>query len=145
NQEDQEAKLRAPGSYAPSPGEHAVVSTQYSVLATHSSASSTQPKAILSTEGSAQAPAFFRTVAHLGIQAAEALEHAHELGVVHRDIKPANLLVDPSPLTTHHSPRLWITDFGLAQMQSQAGLTMTGDLLGTLRYMSPEQVLGQRL
>jgi WD40 repeat protein/serine/threonine protein kinase/tetratricopeptide (TPR) repeat protein len=91
-----------------------------------------------STERSVQNPAFFRTVARLGVQAAEALEHAHQLGVVHRDIKPANLLVDGRA-------NLWITDFGLAHCQSQAGLTMTGDLVGTLRYMSPEQALAKRV
>ena len=71
-------------------------------------------------------------------QAAEALEHAHQLGVVHRDVKPANLLVDGRG-------NLWVTDFGLAQLQSDAGLTMTGDLVGTLRYMSPEQALAKRV
>ncbi len=98
----------------------------------------TSPVGALSTERSTKSPAFFRTVAQLGIQAAQALEHAHELGVVHRDIKPANLLVDGRG-------NLWITDFGLAHCQSQAGLTMTGDLVGTLRYMSPEQALAQRV
>jgi serine/threonine protein kinase/tetratricopeptide (TPR) repeat protein len=81
--------------------------------------------------------AFFRGIARLGVQAAEALEHAHSLGVVHRDIKPANLLVD-------HREQLWIADFGLARLQGDSGLTVTGDLLGTLRYMSPEQALAQR-
>jgi WD40 repeat protein/serine/threonine protein kinase len=100
-------------------------------------AAGTAPRAAASTDRSAQDPAYFRTVAQLGIEAAEALEHAHQLGVVHRDVKPANLLVDGRG-------HLWVTDFGLASVQGDAGLTLTGDLVGTLRYMSPEQALGQR-
>ncbi|HEV3259529.1 MAG TPA: serine/threonine-protein kinase, partial [Gemmataceae bacterium] len=90
-----------------------------------------------STGRGARAPSFFRRVAQLGVQAAEALEHAHQQGVVHRDIKPANILLDLRG-------NLWITDFGLAQFQHEAGMTASGDLLGTLRYMSPEHARGGR-
>jgi serine/threonine protein kinase len=86
----------------------------------------TAPAAALSTERSTRSAAFFRTVANLGVEAAEALEHAHQLGVIHRDIKPGNLLVDAAG-------HLWVTDFGLARLGGDASLTMTGDLLGTLR------------
>jgi eukaryotic-like serine/threonine-protein kinase len=76
-----------------------------------------------------------REVARLGIEAAEALEHAHSLGVVHRDVKPGNLLIDGQG-------KLYVTDFGLART-ADAGLTLSGDLVGTLRYMSPEQALAR--
>jgi serine/threonine protein kinase len=99
---------------------------------------SVEPLGVLATVSSSSSTQFYRSVARLGIQAAEALEHAHQCGVVHRDIKPANLIVDDQG-------KLWVTDFGLAQFHSDAGLTQTGDLLGTLRYMSPEQAGVQRV
>jgi serine/threonine protein kinase/predicted Zn-dependent protease len=107
----------------------------------------TEQAGLLSTEHSSKGPAYYQAVARLGIQAAEALEYAHQMGVVHRDIKPANLLLETtSPLGRGvEGLRVWVTDFGLAQVQGDAVLTMTGDLVGTLRYMSPEQALAKRM
>jgi serine/threonine protein kinase/Flp pilus assembly protein TadD len=105
--------------------------------ATGAAARDTLPFAGLATERSARRPEYFRTVARLGVQAALALEHAHAEGVIHRDVKPANLLVDAAG-------DVWVTDFGLARLKDETGLTGSGDLLGTLRYMSPEQALGGR-
>ncbi|HMF11309.1 MAG TPA: serine/threonine-protein kinase, partial [Gemmataceae bacterium] len=136
----------ATSPYSPEPAPKSAISNLKSEIPP------TPPVAALSTIRSTTNAAYYRTVAELGIQAAEALDFAHEHGIIHRDVKPANLLVestpfaaDHSPLTTHHSPRLWITDFGLAQVQGDARMTMTGDLVGTLRYMSPEQALAKRV
>jgi eukaryotic-like serine/threonine-protein kinase len=100
-----------------------------------SPAHDTHPVAALSTElNGPKTREFYRTAARWIAEAATALEHAHSLGIVHRDVKPGNLIVD-------QSGELWVTDFGLARFGPGAGLTMTGDLLGTLRYMAPEQAL----
>jgi serine/threonine protein kinase/tetratricopeptide (TPR) repeat protein len=80
---------------------------------------------------------YCRKIAQLGVDAADALDHAHGLGILHRDVKPANLLID------RHGA-VWITDFGLARFPSELSLTGTGDVVGTLRYMSPEQALARR-
>jgi serine/threonine protein kinase len=126
------------------------------------SSADTEPIARLTTLPNFSSKEYFKTIAQLGIQAAEALDHAHQNGILHRDIKPANLLVEcpepglPSsiqsenrrgdhPASRIEHPKLWITDFGLARMEQDAGMTMTGDLLGTLRYMSPEQALAKRV
>ena len=105
----------------------------------HSSTDSVTDDAIPThtAKGIATSTVFFQSVAQLGVQAAEALHHAHERGVIHRDIKPANLLLDKEG-------HLWVTDFGLASMQTDSSLTVSGDLLGTLRYMSPEQAMAKR-
>jgi tRNA A-37 threonylcarbamoyl transferase component Bud32 len=77
-------------------------------------------------------PLAFSEVAHWGLQAAEALAHAHQRGVIHRDIKPSNLILD-------REGRVWLTDFGLARRMDDVALSVAGSLLGTPRYMSPEQ------
>jgi eukaryotic-like serine/threonine-protein kinase len=80
----------------------------------------------------AKSAEYFRWVAGIGIQAAAGLDYAHERKIIHRDIKPSNLILDKEGV-------LWIADFGLARKIEDANLTNSGMLIGTPRYMSPEQ------
>ncbi|HEX2392685.1 MAG TPA: serine/threonine-protein kinase [Solirubrobacterales bacterium] len=78
-----------------------------------------------------------REIGEIGADLCEALDHAHSRGVVHRDIKPQNVQV------TDGEPRAKLMDFGIARLGDEIGLTATGDVLGTLAYMSPEQAEGR--
>jgi len=103
-----------------------------------------KPKAVLtaalpdqeSPSREKRGPAYHRWVAQIGLQVAEALHYAHGQGIIHRDIKPANLLLDPQGT-------VWITDFGVARLAEEEELTAVGDVVGTLRYMAPEQLNGE--
>ena len=83
-----------------------------------------------------RAPLSAQATASILIQAATALEAAHQGGVVHRDVKPANILVTPDGTAK-------LTDFGISRLVNAAPLTQTGQVLGTAQYLSPEQALGQ--
>jgi serine/threonine protein kinase len=78
---------------------------------------------------------YWHDVAFVGLQVAQALEYAHSQGTLHRDIKPGNLLLDAHGTT-------WVADFGLAKAVDQDAVSRTGEVLGTLLYMAPEQWRG---
>jgi serine/threonine protein kinase/WD40 repeat protein/tetratricopeptide (TPR) repeat protein len=78
---------------------------------------------------------YFREIARLGAQVADALDYAHQQNVIHRDIKPSNLLLDAQG-------NVWVTDFGLAKLVEGEDLSGSHDLVGTLRFMAPERFRG---
>ena len=84
-----------------------------------------------------------RDIARIGGALCDALEHAHERGVVHRDVKPANVMVLAEPAAGAGFAKL--TDFGIAHLASGDDLTAPGDIVGTLAYMAPEQAEGRRV
>jgi hypothetical protein len=83
-----------------------------------------------------------RDVARIGIALCDALDHAHDRGVIHRDVKPQNVMVVADPAAGAGFAKL--ADFGVAHVVSDSPLTQTGDVVGTLAYMAPEQAEGDR-
>jgi serine/threonine protein kinase/WD40 repeat protein len=79
---------------------------------------------------------YYRSVARIGMQAAEGLDYAHRQGILHRDVKPSNLLLDAQGT-------VWVTDFGLAKADDEHDLTSSGDVVGTLRFLAPERFQGK--
>src|SRR4051794_22941412 len=82
-----------------------------------------------------------RDVLRVGLALADALEHAHERGVIHRDVKPQNVIVPFEPARSAAK----LLDFGIAHLAGDEPLTRTGDVVGTLVYMAPEQAAGRRV
>lgn len=76
----------------------------------------------------------------MGVQLAGALEHAHQRGVIHRDVKPENVM-----LVAGETVDARLMDFGVAHLDDGTSLTMVGDVVGTLAYMSPEQIEGKKV
>ncbi|HEV3007265.1 MAG TPA: serine/threonine-protein kinase, partial [Pirellulales bacterium] len=130
-------ELEATDSYLGGPSRSPSAASATDQGPDHHARSTSNLTVSITAGGSRRGDTYFHKAARLMVQAADALEHAHQLGIVHRDIKPANLLVNTAGT-------LWVADFGLAQFQADVGLTRTGDMLGTFRYMSPKQAGGQR-
>ena len=79
---------------------------------------------------------YFRNVAKIGLQAAQALDYAHAHETLHRDIKPGNLILD-------ENGRVWVADFGLAKVVADDDVTRSGDIVGTIAYVAPERFKGK--
>ncbi len=101
-------------------------------------AAPTPPSGSASASGARPSADRFDRAAAMIADVADALHHAHQQGVTHRDVKPSNLLLSSDG-------RLSVTDFGLARLLEQPGMTVTGEFVGTPAYMSPEQITAGRV
>jgi serine/threonine protein kinase/predicted esterase len=88
------------------------------------------------SEGDARDKTYVETVCRIVLDVADALAHAHDHGVIHRDVKPSNILID-------REGRAQLFDLGLAHLDDEPALTLSGDFAGTPQYVSPEQIAGK--
>jgi serine/threonine protein kinase len=108
-----------------------VVASERSAAVAVAPAGGSASSSLTSQPGSA----YYREIARLGAQVADALDYAHRQHVFHRDIKPSNLILDAQG-------NVWVTDFGLAKLAEGEDHSQSHDVVGTLRYMAPERFLG---
>lgn len=104
----------------------------------HDSGIMARGESTITTSMSGGSRIYHRQVARWMADAADALQYAHDQGIIHRDIKPSNLILSVDG-------RIMVADFGLAKTEDEGSVTMTGAFLGSLRYVSPEQAMAKRV